>query len=574
LRTHRKIVGLVICFAILLLFIVTLPFFEAIELKFLNLFYSLRGKEKSARDIVIIEIDKTAKRSDIAFLISNLKEAKAVGLIFPLSYPESMEEDLILSAFIKEAGNVYLACEFFLPYSEYQEGLSVLHPQEVERLTSFSLQNLPRDLSIPQAISIEAPMSLFLSVASGIGHTNLFPDVNGMISKLPLVIDYGGYFYPSLSLSLSGKDIREFFPVPSARMWINFSGENFISYSMAEFIKKNPSVSGKIVLVGKSTKLLPTPYGLKTSLAIQADAINNIIKGNFFFPVPFRLTAILLLLFGFIIGWTALSTSIRQGGIITLFFCFSWLIFSFSLFYWGIWLNAISIVLAALTNFLFCLGFKAFLEEREKNMIKDMFGRYVSPHLVDEILKDREFLVRKKRKEITIVFADISNFSQLVEEKEPEDVFLLLNNFFDEMTEIISKFGGNIDKFIGDGIMFLFGDIQDIEDRAERGILCSIAMQKKTIELKEKWKIPISLKIGIAEGSVVIGCLGSLKRANYTVLGKNVNLAKSLQGACPPCSILISERTYHLVKEKFYGIVFEIELKDQQKILAYEIPWR
>jgi len=134
----------------------------------------------------------------------------------------------------------------------------------------------------------------------------------------------------------------------------------------------------------------------------------------------------------------------------------------------------------------------------------------------------------------------------------PDRIQILLNEYFEAMTEIVFKYSGTLDKFIGDGLMVFFGDPEPQPDHAMRCVQAAIEMQRKAREIRETWEkrgdMPLQIRIGINTGTVVAGNMGSRRRLSYTVLGSAVNLAQRLESNSPINGIFISQRTYELVK--------------------------
>jgi adenylate cyclase len=582
-KLHRKIIGLFISLTLILVIIATSPFLETFELKALDILYKIRGKEMPAKDIVIVEIEKEIEREELAILLDSLKRAKAVGLILPLSHPSTYKGDLILADSLKRCQNVYLGLQFFIPYYTYSSsGLKALWQKE--SIYRFSIKRPFKDVMPYQAIAVNAPLSLFLQVTKGVGHTNLLPDNIGVMRKVPLLIEYDGRLYPSMSLSLALaylgrkqtllRDRMDF----KGRMAINFSGGRFPTYSATEILKKRVKTEefeGRIVVVGFSKDEVSTPYDNQSSLTIYAEAVSNIIKGNHLSYPPFSFCSVLLITLGLIAGLVGLSHSVKIGVGIAFMLFASYLFFSFSLFCWGVWMKVVSPLIGICTAYLSSLGYRIFVEKREREYLQSLFGRYVSPLVIDGILKEREFLMQGRRKELTILFCDIADFSQLIEGSSPEDVLLFLNQFFSEMTEIIFQFGGTVDKFIGDGMLVFFGDPAELPDHALCGIKAAICMQKRLEELNRVWKRAIRLRIGINTGIVTVGNVGSNRRLEYTVLGENVNLAYRLQQIAEPGSILVSEKTHLATLEIDKELSEEIKIKGfAYPIKAYKVLWR
>jgi adenylate cyclase len=190
---------------------------------------------------------------------------------------------------------------------------------------------------------------------------------------------------------------------------------------------------------------------------------------------------------------------------------------------------------------------------REKEMIKHAFTRYVAREVVEEILKDPEHLVLTgERREATVLFCDIRGFTPLSERMSPEDVVLLLNEFYALMIETVFKHDGTLDKFLGDAVMAVFGAPIAHPDHAVRAVRTAIAMQEGITALNEarakEGKERIQVGIGVSVGEVVAGTVGSGERMEYTVIGDSVNLASRLESNAKPGRILISERTYDKVR--------------------------
>lgn len=220
----------------------------------------------------------------------------------------------------------------------------------------------------------------------------------------------------------------------------------------------------------------------------------------------------------------------------------------------------IVIVSPALALILGYIGSTAyhFIMERQQNvLIKGMFSQYVSKSIVNELLADPGKLkLGGEKKNLSVLFSDIAGFTTFAEKKEPEELVSFINEFLNEMTEIILSNGGTLDKYLGDAVMAFWGAPLEVEDHAYKACLTSLQMQDKLAELREKWSKEgeplIRIRIGINTGDVIVGNIGGVKRFDYTVLGDDVNLASRLEGANKEygSNIMISDSTYQLVKEK------------------------
>ncbi len=157
-----------------------------------------------------------------------------------------------------------------------------------------------------------------------------------------------------------------------------------------------------------------------------------------------------------------------------------------------------------------------------------------------------------QRKELTILFSDIKDFTTYSSVLSPDRIRAFLNEYFESMVDVVFTHHGTVDKYIGDGLMVFFGDPEPLPDHALRAVQAAIAMQEKTHLLREKWVaeggFPVQIRVGISTGEVVVGNMGSSRRLSYTVLGSTVNLAKRLESSAPVDGILMSERTYELIR--------------------------
>jgi len=191
---------------------------------------------------------------------------------------------------------------------------------------------------------------------------------------------------------------------------------------------------------------------------------------------------------------------------------------------------------------------------REKEMIKRAFTRYVAREVVEEILKDPEHLVLSgERRQVTVLFCDVRGFTPLSERLSPEEVVLLLNDFYNLMIETTFKYDGTLDKFLGDAVMAVFGAPMAHPDHSARAIRTALAMQEGIGGLNERrvrdGKEAISVGIGVSAGEAVAGTVGTEDRMEYTVIGDSVNLAARLESNAKPGQILISHRTYERVRD-------------------------
>ena len=193
---------------------------------------------------------------------------------------------------------------------------------------------------------------------------------------------------------------------------------------------------------------------------------------------------------------------------------------------------------------------------REKELIKNAFSQYVSENVLESFLKNpKDLQVGGARTEVTILFTDIRNFTALAEQLEPSAVVRLLNEYFEVVIEVVQKYEGTLDKFIGDAVMAVFGAPRRRSNDEERAVRAAIEMNERFQILKHDWLLQnypnIEIGVGINTGEVVAGNVGSMKRLSYTVIGDSVNMAARIEKLNKRfhTQILISQSTYKKLQE-------------------------
>jgi len=178
-----------------------------------------------------------------------------------------------------------------------------------------------------------------------------------------------------------------------------------------------------------------------------------------------------------------------------------------------------------------------------KEKVEDALYATMDPSVVKMIIEKR---LRTEKRTLSVVFADLKSFTEYSEERGPETVVTQLNSFFGEMEDVLFRYRGHIDKYMGDCIMAEFGAPTDYERHSLMAVLAALKMQERSVEKRFPWK----MRVGIATGEAIIGLIGQ-KRQSYTALGDVVNLANRIQGLCMPGGVTIDEATYEDVKIHF-----------------------
>jgi adenylate cyclase len=175
---------------------------------------------------------------------------------------------------------------------------------------------------------------------------------------------------------------------------------------------------------------------------------------------------------------------------------------------------------------------------------------------MDSILASKVDPLRGDRRRISVLFCDIRGFTTISEGLPPEKVVQLLNEYFERMVEVVFRNNGTLDKFIGDGMMVIFGAPEDDPYQEEHALKAAIEMQSELRGLAEKWKpegLNLRIGIGINSGPAIVGNIGSSRRMEYTAIGDTVNLASRLESATKELGvgILISEYTHNALRGSF-----------------------
>jgi adenylate cyclase len=233
-------------------------------------------------------------------------------------------------------------------------------------------------------------------------------------------------------------------------------------------------------------------------------------------------------------------------------------------------------VIGGILTYISIVTYRVMTEERDKKRITSMFGKYVSPTVVDSLL-DHPPELGGVDKELTVFFSDIRGFTTLSERMSPQALVNHLNDYLTAMTDILLEYRGTLDKYVGDEIMCFWGAPLPEPDHALLACMCALKQMDVLHELNENWpeEKRINIGIGVNSGIMTVGNMGSQGRMNYTLMGDNVNLGARIEGINKvyQTNIIISEYTYGLVKDRV--IVRELDnirVKGKNKpVLIYEL---
>jgi len=509
------------------------------------------------------------------------------------------DNDLILANAIKRS-RAKVVLGYFFHMRPDELGYQLDEEARNERISQigksrYQVQFFRRESDIEpffEAYVPESNLPILNEAADSSGYFTIVPDPDGVVRWSPLVIKCGDEIFAPLSI----KAIWHYLDMPplilrvapygiegvqlgniniptneTGQMMINYLGppQTFTHYPITDIINnKYPAgeFKDKIVLVGATAvgmyDIRTTPFSpVYPGPEVHATVIDNILRGQFLdrpeWTKVFDLLAILLV--GIILGFVVPRLSAVKGIIFAVGLFIAYLFLTRYLFVsHGLWFNMVY-PLAAIVMLYISLTLHRYLsEERERRRIKGAFTYYVSSSVVNEMLKHPEKLkLGGDRKELSILFSDIRGFTTIAEGMSPEELVHLLNEYLTVMTDIVFKYDGTLDKYMGDAIMAIYGAPLDLPDHASKACRSALEMMRELEKLNKKWlaegKKPMDIGIGINTGPMMVGNMGSEQRFDFTVMGDSVNLGSRLEGANKnyKTNVIISEYTYEKVKGEF-----------------------
>jgi len=458
------------------------------------------------------------------------------------------------------------------------------------------------------------------AAASG-GHFNPGIDFDGVVRRVPMVVEYDGAYYESLSLAVLRTQIgrSELFPVIETEGDASFiealsvvsdglqiripvdqqvsalvpyrGAERSFPYISAVDVLKGripkDSLNGRIVLVGTSAPglndLRSTPVGAAyPGVEVHANLIAGMLDGNIKEAPGFLLAVevLSLLVFGATLVFLLPLLSPFRASLLALM-TLSGII---ALNYWLWSTHNLVLPLAAsvlLTGLLYALNMSwgYFIESRSKRQFTELFGQYVPPELVEEMARNPEsYGMEGRNEELTVLFADIRSFTSISEGLDPQELTQLMNDYLGAMTDVIRTNRGTLDKYIGDAIMAFWGaPVKDAEN-ARHAVLTALGMHARLKTLAEPFKArnwpALNIGIGINTGMMTVGDMGSPVRKAYTVMGDAVNLASRLEGITKEygVGVVVGEVTRQKVSDISFRELDRVRVKGKDEPVAIYEP--
>jgi adenylate cyclase len=312
--------------------------------------------------------------------------------------------------------------------------------------------------------------------------------------------------------------------------------------------------------------------GVFSGVEVNATILDNLISGSFLRGASFTSVAIVLIVVLGIVVLAAVSTKrVRIAFATTSPLLWVGACFVGATFGWWIPMVVPTITLITAISLGFLLQYQ--LEGKQLRFVRGAFQHFVSADVVERIVKDPNLLaLGGERREMTMFFADIDGFTTLSETMEPSDLVRFINRLLSEVTEIIVRHEGTIDKYEGDAVIAFWNAPLPNHDHRARAVEAAIACQHRIHELGDSFEADFGirprLRIGLNTGVVTVGNFGSKKRFNYTVIGDAVNLAARLEGTNKVFGtrILVSETTREGLAERFtWRYIGEVAVKGKQR---------
>ena len=460
------------------------------------------------------------------------------------------------------------------------------------------------------------------------GFFNSITERDGVVRSIPLVAEYKGQYYESLSLamfrtlvgqprvepgfpqerflgrgyqgleSILLKQSKRTLAIPvddRVATLVPFRGRGGATGGSFKYISASDVLSGRlapgalkgtIVLLGTTAPglldLRVTPVGeTYPGVETHANVISGFLDGNVFVKPDYAVgyEVVILILAGLTLALALPILSAPRAVALSVVVVVLLVGLNFWLYLgYGLVLPLASALVMALAAFALNMSYGYFVESRSKRELANLFGTYVPPELVDEMVKDPDsYSMKATNKELTVMFCDMRGFTKMSESMEPTQLQGLLNGVFTHLTGLIRANRGTIDKYMGDCVMAFWGAPVDSPDHAQLASRTSLEMSQAIRMLNEEHRakgIPeIGIGIGINTGTMCVGDMGSDIRRSYTVIGDAVNLGSRLEGLSKVygVDIVVSETTRRLAPDLLWQELDKVRVKGKEQ--AVSIFW-
>ena len=407
------------------------------------------------------------------------------------------------------------------------------------------------------------------------GYINTILDSDGVVRRASLGLDYQGTNTQCLGVQaaqLYSEKNGTGLSAPSLKngsfdiRYTASSGAYYGGNSLYRVLEgKIPAdcFAGDIVLIGAYTPGMLDAYltaidesTLMNGVEIHANIADALLSGRFFYDVPLWVQALMLFVVTMGFALLAWQQPLKRSTPIFLGLLLLYAGMLLLLRRRGMRIEAIYFPVILAVFYLVGIVVSYRRERQRRAAVTGMFKQYVAPAVVDSILHIREDLQQNRRRDIAVMFMDIRSFTSLSEQLEPEELVRVLDRYLDLVTRQVFRYGGTIDKFIGDAVMVFFNapvEQQEYELLAVRTALDIVEeCRKVSDELRPTYGRDIMFGIGIHCGSAIVGNVGTQYRMDYTAIGDTVNTASRLEGQAPAGQVLISEEMHERLRGKIH----------------------
>ena len=555
--------------------------------------------------------DLYLNRLHFAQLVRNLNSMQVAAQVYDFIFAAKINEqdDLELVQAVADSGNAY----FGLALELRKPGEPENSKKGPSKGRSYMLQtkwNVNAEAAAGKLYVGENPLTTYADLAHasrGLGSLSIRFDPDGVLRRVPLLVRYDDAYYPLLPLLV----ISDYLQVPPEKiilkpgrsivlkdatrpgsephditipidrhgnLIVDYIGpwERMDHYNFADILRASDDrdeleiwseeLKGKIVIISDvstgSTDVGPVPTDANYPLSgVHANVIHSILAESFLRELSgwqMLLIEAVLLAVLFLLSFRFSSLAFSFG---TVFLAGAYIVVAMLSFFYGrVILDIVRPLLIIGFAMIALIVYRYIMEEKEKmeslrqrDFIRDTFGRYLSSEVVEELLDSPAGLkMSGENREVTFLVSDLRGFTALTSSLSPNQVIEIINRYFEHMIEIIARYQGTVNEFLGDGILSFFGAPLYAEDDPERAVACAVEMQNALAVVnveQRRLKLPeLAMGIGINTGEVVVGNIGSERRASYGAVGTPINAAYRIESFTVGGQILISPSTHDRIE--------------------------
>lgn len=641
-QKNTKFIFLVFTFIFLVVYASTASFLQLKSYNIMTKL-ALNNKQSSNNIVLVAIDDKSLyeigrwpwKREyylEIFEFFENYTKAKLIGYDGLVVAPDTQNPDSDKKFFSAIGKYKKLTAGFAFSTGDFEEGID---KTAADRLLRTKIDNIriidKRSKKNQHKSSFKSFTFLqqeYFNNINYLGSVDVLSDSDGYIRRVGQLTNYGDEFFPSLGFAMFIKysGIKDFI-ITDKFLWgftnditvkipiENIDGiiSNYIcfykpyedgyshkKYSASDIINsyrlikagKKPLIDpgefdNKIIFIGANAQAQALADVQRTpvsenfpGLDIQATNFDNLISNNFFKVVAphynFLICVLIFVLIFYLAGVMPITATLLSSVCVM----FGYMFFAFLMYHNKMAISLILPELFILVALLCTYSYRYFIEDAKKEKMQKAMGKYLSYSVMQNVVENIDDIkLGGKREDISVLFADIRNFTSMSEKMDADSVSAILNEYFSTLVPVVEEFNGTLNKFMGDAVLVIFGTPKKSSNHALDAIKCANKMLKKVKLLQEKWldegKPKIEIGIGISSGEAFVGNIGSVERLEYTVIGDTVNTASRIENfnKVYRTNFLVSESTYKRVENFVDAIAInDVTIRGKRnKTTLYEI---